>query len=221
MATTLTQWEKNLTDAQDRLDRTKAILLKRQERVRFCHRHKVAWNKRARLAVEEGREQNAARAARKAAYWNVLEDKAIMGRAEANRQRKRLNRKIKWLREHKPAPAVHDGLITVDGKQVNAWIGRILLDARAAGVWRGILLSGYRTPEYSESLCYGLCNRPSCPGTCAGRASRHSELGDLRGAADVTDPAGLEAYCRAHNLPLHGNGTVLPADHNHFSREGN
>jgi hypothetical protein len=31
----------------------------------------------------------------------------------------------------------------------------------------------------------------------------------------------LEAYCRKHGLPLHGNGTVLPNDHNHFSYEGN
>ena len=71
-----------------------------------------------------------------------------------------------------------------------------------------------------------MCGAPTCSGRCGGRFSNHacppSGKGvKYEGAEDVTDPAGLDRFCREHNKPLIGNGRVLPADLNHFSHAGN
>lgn len=63
-----------------------------------------------------------------------------------------------------------------------------ICDRAWARGWRGVLTSGWRSPEYSESLCENMCGNPTCPGRCAGRGSRHSQTPWQNGAIDVTDP---------------------------------
>jgi hypothetical protein len=79
-----------------------------------------------------------------------------------------------------------DGLATFDGRTVAAWIKPWLDKSRAAG-WTGTVTSGYRTPEYSEYLCYQICGAASCPGRCAGRTSNHAGKVYPAGAVDVSD----------------------------------
>lgn len=114
----------------------------------------------------------------------------------------------------------------LDGHEVPIWIAEILIEARNAGVWKGVVISGVRTPLHSEELCLDMCGAPSCSGRCAGRSSNHAmpPTGtgvEFEGAVDVTDYVGLREFCRAHNKPLRGGGEVLPADLPHFSHEGN
>lgn len=109
-----------------------------------------------------------------------------------------------------------EGVETFDGKEVAAWIVPWLQKSRDAG-WGGVVSSGYRTPEYSESLCFDMCGAPSCPGTCAGRSSNHSGKKYPAGAVDVTD---FETFGRIQpeiGSPLKND---LPADRVHFSVSG-
>ena len=140
-------------------------------------------------------------------------------------QAKVYKKKLKWLRAHrdpKPAPG---NLVEFDGRQVPHWIADILQSARSSGAWSGSVISGYRSPEYSTQLCINMCGAPSCPGRCAGANSNHScpptHTGvPYEGAVDVTDPYGLEGYCRRTGKPLYGGGYALPSDINHFSHTG-
>jgi hypothetical protein len=136
---------------------------------------------------------------------------------------KRLRAKHLYLKTHPPVTQIRPGVVEFDGKPCAEWIATILAAARAAGTWGGYLLSGVRTSAESVGLCIAMCGASSCPGRCGGTASNHNcdECGDGDGAADVTDPAGLQRYCREHGIALRGNGEVLPADVNHFSRAGN
>lgn len=109
------------------------------------------------------------------------------------------------------------GLVWVNGKQTPAWIAEELKKARSYG-WRGVVVSGYRTPAYSEQLCYRICGRPRCPGLCAGRSSNHSQgFNYPQGAVDVTSYIHLQQICRQHNLRIHN---ALPRDLVHFSHSG-
>lgn len=137
-------------------------------------------------------------------------------------------KKQRWLKNHAdPKPPPQSGLlVTFDGLQVPRWIASILQNARNDGVSFHVI-SGYRSPAYSTSLCMGMCGAPQCPGTCAGAASNHacppSGKGvPYEGAVDVFPGApALESWCRAHNQPLYGNGFALgSADMNHFSHTG-
>jgi hypothetical protein len=85
----------------------------------------------------------------------------------------------------------HDGFGSFDGKTVAAWMVPILQKSRSTG-WLGTVVSGVRTPDYSEHLCYAMCGRPFCSGRCAGRSSNHNMLasqGKPHGALDVSDYA--------------------------------
>lgn len=117
-------------------------------------------------------------------------------------------------------------IVSFDGEQLPHWIADILTAARNSGVWSGECISGIRTVAESIALCEAMCGASSCPGRCAGAATNHTAPPThtgvpYEGAADCTDPYGLEAYCRSHNEPLIGDGIVLPADINHFSHVGN
>ena len=143
-------------------------------------------------------------------------------------QAKVYKKKLKWLHEHRdPKPPPHTGpLTTFDAHTVPTWIASILQEARNAHAWSGSVISGYRSPAYSTSLCEAMCGAPTCPGRCAGANSNHScpptHTGiPYEGAVDVTDPYGLESYCRSHGKPLYGGGYALPSDINHFSHTGN
>jgi hypothetical protein len=164
----------------------------------------------------------------KARNWARRRAKQAKNPAGFKKADEAYTKRIKWIREHNdPKPPHSDGslIVTVDGKPVAGWIGRAALAARAAGAWSGVMLSGFRSPEYSEQLCYGICGQPSCPGLCAGRASNHScpptaTCKPYEGAGDFTDAARLCAWCRAHGIPLHGGGEFLPNDVNHCSYSG-
>jgi hypothetical protein len=115
-------------------------------------------------------------------------------------------------KSHKPA----SGVATFDGVPVAAWMVVWLQKARKNG-WGGRLVSGYRTPEYSQSLCYGICGAPSCPGLCAGVASNHSGKEYPAGAVDVTDYNTFENLQSRIGSPLVNH---LPSDPVHFSVSG-
>lgn len=115
--------------------------------------------------------------------------------------------------------AVKNGIGKFDGISVAAIAIPHLTWARAHG-WQGRLVSGWRDPNYSQSLCYRMCGRPSCPGMCAGLASNHVGSTAARFAIDVSD------YTRFGNLmrscpcrPRIWNS--LPSDRVHFSPSGN
>jgi hypothetical protein len=115
------------------------------------------------------------------------------------------------------APAA--GVSTFDGKPVAAWLKPYLDWARAHG-WQGTLNSGYRTPEYSEHLCIGMCGATSCPGKCAGRSSHHSIRVKPGGAIDVSDFAKFGELMRQcpYSPRIFNN---LPTDQVHYSSSGN
>lgn len=111
----------------------------------------------------------------------------------------------------------HGGdIVTFDGKQIVEWIAHDLYQMRQHG-WNGYLVSGYRTPEYSQQLCYNMCGAPSCPGRCAGTSSNHTKKGDGYGAADVTDYVNAERVAFSIGSRLHNN---LPSDLVHLSSSG-
>jgi hypothetical protein len=138
------------------------------------------------------------------------------------------SKKVKKLRDDKSHgdPPKNHKLVEVDNRLCAGWIARkALKPARASGIWDGYVISGYRSPEYSTSICEGICGHPTCPGLCAGASSNHScppshDCKPFEGAVDVSDAAGLIAYCRSHGVPLHGAGERLPNDVNHCSHSG-
>lgn len=157
--------------------------------------------------------------------WNL-----ISKRHDAKRggdRRKKLAKEVRETRERKDALLKKlkdaqrpDGpTVEIDGKQVALWIAGYVLAARRRGLWHGYVVSGYRSPQYSESLCYAMCGAPSCPGRCAGRASSHSQLRYPDGAVDV-DLAHRDEFAAAMQklgAPLQNQ---LPFDPNHFSHTG-
>lgn len=160
----------------------------------------------------------------------ILEGHAVRTEAMKHRAHARQDDLKKLREQHKhPEPKPLPGreyLAAFDGHEVPVWIAKILWDARVSGVWKGVVISGYRSPQYSEELCLNMCGAPSCPGRCAGRSTNHAcpptGTGQpFEGAVDVTDYVGLRTYCRQVNAPLRGGGEVLPADLPHFSHNGN
>jgi hypothetical protein len=100
-----------------------------------------------------------------------------------------------------------------NGSHVN-WLQKI----RDAG-WNGIVVSGARTAEHSEELCFGMCGQPSCPGTCAGRSSNHVvDAGYPDGALDVSEYTVFAQKAREVGAPLIN--ALGAADPVHFSPSG-
>lgn len=87
--------------------------------------------------------------------------------------------------------------------------------------WQGHLVSGYRTPPYSESLCYAMCGAPKCSGRCAGRSSRHSQTTLYGGAIDVSDYAKFKQLMAACPLRPQLHNVLGSRDPVHFSVVGN
>lgn len=136
---------------------------------------------------------------------------------EVRRRREVKDRLLEKIKDRRKPPT--RGIRTVDGKPVAAWIAYYVLKARQEGLWDGYVVSGYRSPEYSESICYEMCGAPTCSGRCAGRFSEHSQNIKPRGAVDV-DLAHRDEFARAMvklRAPLKN---LLPADPNHFSNSG-
>ncbi len=130
--------------------------------------------------------------------------------------RRHIKKKIDWLEKHKPVAPETKLIAYFDGKPVSAWIVPWLQKSRDHG-WNGVLVSGYRTPEYSQSLCYAICGAPRCPGRCAGLTSNHTHLGPGAGAVDVTDYSNFGDIQRQIGSPLRNN---LPSDPVHYSGSG-
>lgn len=147
--------------------------------------------------------------------WIVLSTPARVLRG----RKRRKAHNIAWAKNRSNLPG-HVG--TFDGIPVAAYFIPILEWCRAHD-WRGRLVSGYRTPEYSEHLCYQMCGAPRCPGRCAGRYTNHAGL-DYRksptGAVDVSDYVNFGRIVR--NCPLSPHiYNALPDDLVHFSVHGN
>lgn len=139
-------------------------------------------------------------------------------RTKRGRERRKHHNAI-WVREHSNIVG-HVG--SFDGVAVAAYFIPILLWCRAHG-WKGRLVSGYRTPAYSEHLCYVMCGAPTCAGRCAGRYTNHAGL-DYRktptGAVDVSDYVNFGRIVRSCPLTPHIYN-ALPNDLVHFSPHGN
>lgn len=136
---------------------------------------------------------------------------------EVREARERKDALLERIKEQTPAA---DGTTVIDGKQVANWIAKWVLLARSKGLWHGIVISGYRSPEYSESICRGYCGQPTCSSPpCAGRNSEHSQLVYPRGALDVdlAHAGEFASAMRVLGAPLHN---AIPADPNHFSNSG-
>lgn len=130
---------------------------------------------------------------------------------------KRRNARVRrWQVSRRPPPAT-GGLTYFDGKRCASWIARGLFAVRASGL-AFALLSGFRDPAYSTSLCYRICEHPSCPGLCAGAGSNHSGIFFPRGAADCTNGPTVRSRARARGCPLNNH---LPRDLPHCSYNGN
>lgn len=109
-----------------------------------------------------------------------------------------------WMVGRAPGP---------DGSHVN-WLQKI----RDAG-WGGVVVSGARTAEHSEELCFSMCGQPSCPGTCAGRSSNHVVDGGYPvGAVDVSEYTRFGELARKVGAPLIN--ALGAADPVHFSPSG-
>jgi hypothetical protein len=129
--------------------------------------------------------------------------------------RRRRRQRRRAIEDLDPRP----GVSRFDGRPVATWLRRYLVWAREHG-WRGQLISGWRSPEHSEQLCFEICGRPICPGRCAGRASNHSKKQKPGGAVDVSDFARFgELIERAPFRPRIFNA-LAPADPSHFSSTG-
>jgi hypothetical protein len=142
-------------------------------------------------------------------------------------RRKKLSKKVQQARQRKDdllekikdAHQPSGPTTVIDGKPVATWIAKDVLKARERGLWHGYVVSGYRSPEYSESLCFAMCGHPTCPGTCAGRGSAHSQLAYPAGAVDV-DLAHRDEFARAMQTIGSVLKNALPYDPNHFSASG-
>jgi len=107
-------------------------------------------------------------------------------------------------------------IVTFDGKPVVEDAAFWLWKSREAG-WDGILVSGFRTPEHSEQLCFNMCGAPSCPGLCAGRSSNHTKRTFPGPAVDVSEFTQFEQIQFQIGSPYRND---LPLDAVHFSLSG-
>lgn len=150
---------------------------------------------------------------RLAAKWHKRVEEAQAMVTRRNRQI------VSRMRANRKAALAAQGVTKYDGVPVAAWMVPYLQWARENG-WKGRLVSGWRDPAYSESLCYRMCGRPSCSGMCAGRASNHSGSAKPHGALDVSD---YETFGRLmQRCPYEPKlFNRLPRDRVHYSAQGN
>lgn len=173
------------------------------------------------------------RAEQKLALWHERVDKAHMGVVVMRQRDQRLNIKLQHLREKKQqltaAQKKKAGKLIVhperpwnpNGLSGPAWMVPWFDKVWASGV-HFTIVSWFRTPEYSTSLCQRICQRDFCPGTCAGASSNHScpptHTGKpYEGAADVSNYYAVRAALARVGAPLHND---LPYDPVHVSYSG-
>lgn len=136
-------------------------------------------------------------------------------RAAARRIRQRKH----WRANHRAAVR-QTGVGSYDGRPVANCAIPYLQWARAHG-WRGTLVSGWRDPDYSRTLCLRMCGASSCPGRCAGLASNHVGSTPVRFAIDVSDYVNFGRIIR--NCPIRPSifNALGARDPVHFSPSGN
>jgi hypothetical protein len=151
-------------------------------------------------------------------------EKFHVGDSEVNLGKRRRARRRKNVVRNHLLSFVTPGVTRFDGMPVAKEFVPYLVWARERR-WKGVLSSGWRDPEFSESLCIAMCGAPTCPGRCAGKASRHSQKNVWNGAIDVTDytkfgqlmaSMPLNPPIRPVRLTNH-----LPIDPVHYSVAGN
>jgi hypothetical protein len=125
----------------------------------------------------------------------------------------------RWHRKNEKSSHSTNGVGRFDGRAVAKAAIPYLTWARKNG-WRGTLVSGWRDPRYSQSLCFRMCGRPSCPGKCAGLNSNHVGSTASRFAVDVSDYAKFGQLMRSYPGPKIVNH-LGARDPVHFSPSGN
>lgn len=202
-------------------------LKKREARVNFCHDKKVYFNREARRLHLLGKDKAAHDAALRAAYWNELEDKAILGRNVFRKRLKRIKHKIRVLsklvqQQDHPQDGVSVPVAPWNPyhRPIANWIIPHIWDIWNAG-WRGVVTSGYRSPDDQCRACIGVCdNCGGCPGRCAAPGtSNHQRYVYPGGAIDVTNYYLFGAKARQVGAPLRN--TLGSQDPVHFSEPGN
>ncbi len=146
--------------------------------------------------------------------WHGMVEEAHAKIALRNRQI------VSKQRKNQKAAAKASGVTRYDGVPVAAWMVPYLQWARANG-WRGRLVSGWRDPNYSRSLCMRMCGEPSCPGRCAGLNSNHVGSAEPRGAIDVSEYTHFAALMRRCPLEPRIFNALGARDPVHFSASGN
>jgi len=134
------------------------------------------------------------------------------------RSKKNMAQRRRWVLRNKARAYLKPGVGSFDGIVVAKSVIPVLQWCRQHG-WHGRLVSGYRTPAYSEQLCYRMCGRPSCPGRCAGRATNHAYATASRFAVDVSDYVNFGHIVASCPLRPHIHND-LPNDRVHFSPSG-
>ncbi len=140
--------------------------------------------------------------------------------ARVRRGRKRRVSQRKKARANARSASASHGVSTYDGRPVATWLVPYLKWARAHE-WRGTLNSGWRDPKYSQSLCFRMCGRPSCPGKCAGLSSNHVGSVRPRGAVDVSDYVRFGQLMQRCPLQPRVFNALGARDPVHFSASGN
>lgn len=135
-----------------------------------------------------------------------------------NRGKKRRRARQLWVIRNSVRAYLHPGVGRFDGVPVAKTAIPVLKWCRNNG-WPGRLVSGYRTPAYSESLCYAMCGHPSCPGRCAGRATNHAYATPERFAIDVSEYVKFREVVGHCPIKPHVHNS-LPNDLVHFSPSG-
>jgi hypothetical protein len=203
----------NRASVQKRLLAVQARLRRIRRARKFRRTRTLYWRARYHAARKGERKQwylHKARISARLSQRITHTERVLIRRAE---------NKIEWLRKHPPTlDPDGDDLILIDGKQVSEEVGKEVLRIRSAGRWGGYVVSGYRTPAYSQSLCYGMCGRPMCPGRCAGVNTNHARKGGRNGAVDLTDYLTFRSECWRLGSWLENH---LPRDLVHFSDSGN
>lgn len=140
-------------------------------------------------------------------------------KAVVARGRKRRIRRRRWVARNQVTSYVKPGVSHFDGRPVAKCAVPLLTWARKNG-WHGRLVSGWRDPKYSQSLCYNMCGRPSCPGRCAGLSSNHVGSSPARFAMDVSDYANFGRIIAHCPLQPKVHNSLGARDPVHFSPSG-
>lgn len=140
-------------------------------------------------------------------------------KAVVARGRKRRIRRRRWVAQNHVSSYVNSGVGRFDGKPVAKCAVPLLTWARQNG-WHGQLVSGWRDPKYSQSLCYNMCGRPSCPGRCAGLSSNHVGSSPSRFAMDVSDYGNFGRIIARCPLQPKVHNSLGARDPVHFSPSG-